>query len=488
MLVRNLPDAGSLDEAEPDSGDFAILGQANSGIISGGAVTATAPESMAVNLGAARVVIGGTPYTFGAQDLTLTPSSGGANRFDLVGWTSAGPAFITGDANANPEFPDFDPATYVVGAAVYVGQSVTVIAQERITEKINHVLASFKRQFTAEDEVVVDLTTPLKTSGFQVLSDGRLKWVNSVLKRLGDQAVEFLTTLTMKQPLSSVAALVVKAATGATGAHTLVKIEAPGSSTAMATIYGDGRIDAPNYRRGTGTPNGVVSGIIGDLYVDKAATNANLAVWVKMTASGTSGWQSLRSYVANESSFPTGALVPWSGLTTDPIPVGFSLCQGGNLAINASTQDLADLIGERFGTAPEGFVKLPDLRNRVVGGASTSAVWAGVIDDALTVGTTLGQNVWQLVGSQVPIHNHAVTDPGHTHPQEGPRWYYKPGIYGFPAFRPGGTGTPNSPGQWVEDQYFNRSAKTGISTKNYGGGDPLVMMQATIGMNWLVKW
>src|SRR5690606_22528006 len=104
----------------------------------------------------------------------------------------------------------------------------------------------------------------------------------------------------------------------------------------------------------------------------------------KTTISGTSGWISLRQYVSNESALPTGSLIPWVGSTGDPLPAGTSLCNGGNLAVNANTQDLANLIGTRFGTAPEGFVKLPDLRNRVVAGASTTAI-SGV--GTLGVGT-----------------------------------------------------------------------------------------------------
>lgn len=482
MLVRNLSDAGSLDEAEPDAGDFAILGQDNSGVISGGEVTATSPEGMSVNVAAARVVINGTPYSFDATSLTLNASSGAANRFDLVGWTASGPSFITGTASANPEFPDFSPLTFVAGAAVYVGQSVTTIAQERITEKIHSVLASFKRQYTTEDDVVVELSTPAQISGFQILANGRLKWVDSVLRRTAAQAMEFLTSLTVKQPVATAAALIVRAAAGATSAHTVLRVESSGG-TSLATVAGDGRFQAPNYRRGSGNPNGFASGIVGDEYVDTTATNPNLMKWMKTTSSGTSGWVSVRSYVANESALPTGALLPWTGLTTDPIPTGFSLCNGANLAVNASTQALADLIGTRFGTAPAGFVTLPDLRNRVVAGASTVTI-AGI--GTLGVGTVLGDNVRTIGIEHMPWHDHVAHDPGHAHPQPGPYWYYRGSAY-HNNWHPAHSSSA-LPHLYAEPWGFDHTAVTGVTIGGRGGGQGFGIMQETIGMNWLVKW
>lgn len=488
MLVRNLPDAGSLNEAEPDSGDFRILGESNSGVLSGGEVTASAPESMTVNVAAAEVVIDGTPYSFTSQALTLTPASGGFPRFDLVGWTSAGPGYLTGEASGNARFPAFDPKVFVVAAAVYIDTGATAIAQAQITEKVYRPLVTFKRRWANETDAVFDWTTPAQANGFKALTNGSLQWVNSVLRRTGSAAMEWVTTLTLKQSATTAIALILKAASGAGATHKLLDVRGGSSDTSLASINALGQFVADNFKRGTGSPAGAVSGNLGDFYIDQTATNGNLALWFKTVNGGTSGWVSFRVYSASESSLPTGAIIPWTGEIDDPIPSGFSLCTGGNLAVNASTQDLADLIGTKFGTAPEGFVKLPDLRNRVLGGASTAPMWPGIIDETLTVGTTLGQNAWQLTGSQVPLHSHPVNDPGHVHPQEGPRWYYKPGIWGFPAFRPGGTGTPTSPGQWVEDQWFDRRATTGISIGNYGGGEALVMLQATFGVNWLIKW
>jgi hypothetical protein len=485
MQVRNAPDAGSLNEAEPDSGDFRILGEANSGVISGGAVTASAPESMVVNVAAAEVLINGAPLSFASQAITIAPSNSGFPRFDLVGWTSAGATFITGTASDNPAFPVFDPTTFVVAASVYVPTSATQLAQDRITEKRLHPVVSLRRRYAADTDTVIDLTSPSQANGFQLAADGKHSWLNSILRRTGTAAMEWVTSLTLKQSATTAVALVLKAASGAGATHKLLDVQGGGGSTSLASINALGELEAANFKHGSGPPNGVVTAGGGALYVDTAQTNGNISLWLKTTPTGNTGWASYRTYTEAESAFPTGTLLPWLGLGTDTIPTGFSIANGGNLAINASTQALFDLIGTRFGTAPAGFMKLPDLRHRVIAGASGIEIEdVGVLD----VGDVVGQNSFQMTATQMPVHDHDIEDDGHVHPQEGPPWYYKPGVWGWPAYQPGGTGTPYNPGMWVENQGYNRRAFTGIVVKNAGGTDPVVSMQETMGLNWLVKW
>jgi hypothetical protein len=75
---------------------------------------------------------------------------------------------------------------------------------------------------------------------------------------------------------------------------------------------------------------------------------------------------------------PPGGIIMWSG-TIANIPAGWALCNGLN------------------GT--------PDLRDRFIVGAGNT----------YAVGATGGANTVTLTVAQMPSHNHAITDPGHTH-------------------------------------------------------------------------
>lgn len=145
FIVPNAEDALSfftaLDQAEPDSLDFEILGNASrSYVVSGGAVTTA--SSTAVSVGASVVVINGVLYVVGASASTPLPSAPTDLRFDLVALrASGGSATIVviqgANSTSNPKYPqsrtvigsfsagvNYDPDTDVILAAVYrVGSS-----------------------------------------------------------------------------------------------------------------------------------------------------------------------------------------------------------------------------------------------------------------------------------------------------------------------------------------------------------------------------
>jgi microcystin-dependent protein len=82
---------------------------------------------------------------------------------------------------------------------------------------------------------------------------------------------------------------------------------------------------------------------------------------------------------------------------------GWLLCDGRSLDIETYSL-LFSIIGYSFGGTGSQF-HLPDSRGCVLGTASS----------VYTVGTTVGEESVQLTVSQMPIHNHGVTNLGHTH-------------------------------------------------------------------------
>ena len=111
----------TLEQAEPDSLDFRLLGDRRSFVISGGAVTAAAThatEYITLTLSSAEVYIDGVygTVTGTTVDIPAAPSSG--TRFDLVcaRYNSGTWSFFIVDGTAtasttNPTFPVFPPTS-----------------------------------------------------------------------------------------------------------------------------------------------------------------------------------------------------------------------------------------------------------------------------------------------------------------------------------------------------------------------------------------
>lgn len=119
---------------------------------------------------------------------------------------------------------------------------------------------------------------------------------------------------------------------------------------------------------------------------------------------------------------PQGSIIIWSG-SLDSIPPGWVLCDGEN------------------GT--------PNLMNRFIVGAG----------DAYSPNDTGGSNSVTLTISQLPAHNHTITDPGHTHSYEKS---YNPNGW---TFWSDGTQSNNYTNQVVDTS----SSTTGISINSSGG-------------------
>lgn len=101
---------------------------------------------------------------------------------------------------------------------------------------------------------------------------------------------------------------------------------------------------------------------------------------------------------------PTGSVEMYAGQYNN-IPTNWLLCDGS--AISRTTyKDLFDVVGIQFGNGDGSTTfNLPDLRAKFPRGANASA----------NPGNTGGADSVTLTTSELPAHNHSVSDPGHTH-------------------------------------------------------------------------
>jgi microcystin-dependent protein len=221
-------------------------------------------------------------------------------------------------------------------------------------------------------------------------------------------------------------------------------------------------------------PNGLAAGIIQvqtalgsgvDLVGTRSSLSERLAV--QMPADGRV--------------IPPGTIV-MTGRNT--APVGWLICDGA--AVDRTLfAALYAAIGNTFGPGNGTTTfNLPDMRGRVAagvgtgtgGGASgTGAVSGGAALAAVALAGWFGTNSVVLDASQIPAHTHPITDPGHSHGQNG------------------GTGGPNSTelALGTFDTMGNASntdsATTGITVNNTGGGGSHTNLQPTVGLNFIIR-
>jgi len=157
FIIPNATNTGSgtsyetLDQAEPDSVDFEVLGNVgNSGVVSGCEVTNSNATTMAVAAGV--VVIDGAVYV--SPSATLNSFTAPTDkRFDLVvARLSSGAITITvlegNDSATNPQFPtsnsatsttsadNFDPTTDVLLASVFVENGQTFTSANVVDKRV----------------------------------------------------------------------------------------------------------------------------------------------------------------------------------------------------------------------------------------------------------------------------------------------------------------------------------------------------------------
>jgi len=223
-----------LDQAEPDSIDFEILGNDKTGVINGCVVTTTSVGSnSAVSVAGGVVVLNNVVYTVTANTFTTIPqppTTSTYGRFDLIVARLTGSAMvITGlygtESAANPTHPKsssrlvstvgvdvlsyFNPATDVVLASVYRAQGIATILASHIVDKrrdintpIAYRAAAYPAATTGDIGDLYLRTSTLLTgeSGVHVKRDAST-WIQLAITPI-DPGVPIGTVITWVSPVA----------------------------------------------------------------------------------------------------------------------------------------------------------------------------------------------------------------------------------------------------------------------------------------------
>jgi microcystin-dependent protein len=118
---------------------------------------------------------------------------------------------------------------------------------------------------------------------------------------------------------------------------------------------------------------------------------------------------------------------------------------------------------------------LPDLRGRSIFGIDNmGGSDAGRLDWTNTPGTTGGEQYHTLTTSEMPVHSHGVSDPGHVH------GYNNPVVTGTASGFGGGDAV-------IPQGAATAGALTGISIQNAGSGAAANNMPPAMVLNFLIK-
>ncbi len=176
--------------------------------------------------------------------------------------------------------------------------------------------------------------------------------------------------------------------------------------------------------------------------------------------------------IGHASSIPAGVINAYAGTSA---PSGWLLCNGASL-LRTDYAGLFAAIGTTYGTADGTHFTLPDCTGRILAGKESSATRltsavSGV--DGGTLGATGGSQSHTLTTAQLATHNHAVTDPGHTHTV----------VAAANAFL-----NPGAGGSAAQSSATNTGSNTtGITLADAGSGAAHNNVQPTIVLNYIIK-
>jgi microcystin-dependent protein len=171
---------------------------------------------------------------------------------------------------------------------------------------------------------------------------------------------------------------------------------------------------------------------------------------------------------------PAGMVLPTAGST---VPAGYLLCNGQ--AVSRTTYaNLFAAIGTTYGVG-DGLttMNVPNLIGRVIAGIDPTGTVLSTfsINTPATPGGIGGTEGHLLSTAEMPVHQHGLNDPGHSHTYvETPQGTgAAPGASGFTVS--GSVTVPTS------------TQQTGITMNNTGGSNTHLNVQPTMVMNYLIK-
>lgn len=187
----------------------------------------------------------------------------------------------------------------------------------------------------------------------------------------------------------------------------------------------------------------------------------------------------LRGFAGNPYGIPLGGMLPYVGSSAPN--TAFALPFGQ--AISRTTYaTLFSLISTTFGVGDGSTTfNLPDLRGRAIfgldnmGGSAASRITvAGGNFNGTTLGATGGAENHTLTTAEMPVHNHGVTDPGHSHPY----------TLGSAAPSVGSIPTSNNA---ANSTATTNTATTGITINNAGSGNTHTIMPPSMVLPYILR-
>lgn len=427
MAIRDgfiIPNAATyapdFQTAQPDQGDFVILGNANYGVYSGCLIkldgstvsleSDTRPHIIAVN-GVVYEIYGAPSTWSGSIDSPDTTP-----RFDLVVFDSSANALtvVRGLANSNPVLPDITSGMTVLAAVYTPGDSDNrhIIDKRNLLQK---VVTGVNSPTVLRSYGYAEGNTSVK---FNVNGDGKLNW-----NGFDEASIERTGTGVLK-------------VTSELQATTL-------TATGSATVAGNDVVTTDTISWGTSLP---ASASIGDIFVNNnnvGTSGGSLYIW--KVNNGTEEW------VPVEPQTPVGSII-MSVLPQSQMP-GWLLLDGtdvdeetadglwGVFPINGDTMTLPDMRGRfplgagQLGALGSGDVnvsrgsitdddgsititltdenQLPTHRHQ----NTETATGSGGVHAHSGTATSAGSHTHPVVAA--PNHSHTANDSGHWHYWEG---------------------------------------------------------------------
>jgi hypothetical protein len=434
--------------AQPDQGDFLVLGNDQYGVVTGCKTTLAFPAvSLTTDLPAATaniLVCAGKAYLLSSGASVILAQAGAQSRLDLIVFDSKNGGFkaLGGTPGDNPAFPDITDTMTVLAAvsvpAASSGDQPTII-DKRVFLPTTLVSDAASTAMVR----TYDTTTPTPTIVVNIDGQGKITWG-------ADTALEKVAGGVLKVT-SELQASILRADRLFVGG-----IEV---TTASHITWGNARPP---------------SAAVGDIYVD--TTTGDITVYKN------GAWVSL------DTSVVPGSVI-MSLLTPSQMP-GWLALQGQSVPV-AQAGSLPTLF-PLWVTGTE--IVMPDMRGRIpVGGGFLNAGAPGfvngtnpsgtVIDDHGTINATIGID-------QLPAHVHQtgnVTGAGGLHQHAIPIWA---------AFQPQGgvvsnVGSANTNGVVIDSLTQTRIAGDHAHTlpthNSVGGGQPLQLTPPSLNFNFFIK-
>lgn len=415
FVIPNASDAGvSFRQAEPDAGDFSIIGNGEYGVLSG---CDAAVNTLTVSLvGGPHVVVNnGDIQRIPSGSVSLSPG-GEVDRFDLVAWDGSALTVIHGTPSDDAKFPEI-PDGHVVLWAVLVGSGTSSLSTSNLVDKRKLFTHGAKGSVGANEVFIQNYLSGDDRVGFTITGDGGIQWAADGV------SINYFEG--PKRIVVSGGKLVADSG-----------IEAGDTSTINGDLYVTGTIHSSDRLKGPVDPNGAgIVGSPGDIY-------SNTTTGQQYTyRSALIGWAEI---YADE--YPPGTVIASMLTGTDAAAhmVGWLALDGSSYAASnpvlGRLPSMASFNHWKSGAPGSEVYTLPDTRSAFLMGGESGNLGKvnGSNNKTLTTGNlpahrhfdgasnTSSSGVHSHTVSVSPAgahahtigggaHSHAVSDPGHMH-------------------------------------------------------------------------